>query len=250
MTLMESLTKLYGIDRQVRGLRARLDAAERYHNAQQHQLAAVTQQHDELQTRKRQVQARIGNLETEGAGLDEQLEKYRNDLNSAATNKQYTAVLTELNTVKDQRSKLDDSMLEMMSEVERLDEEITAIEAQQAERAKIVDHAAAQLAERRGEVGTRLAELEAERDDAADDVPGPELAVFEEMANAHDGEAMAQVEEIDRRHREYACSECNMHMPFETVAALMSPGCGMVRCTACGRILFMQEEVRGALAPK
>jgi predicted nucleic acid-binding Zn-ribbon protein len=83
---------------------------------------------------------------------------------------------------------------------------------------------------------------------AAEAVPGNALAIFDEIAAAHDGEVMAPVEEIDRRRREYACGECNMHMPFEQIASLMGQADAIVRCTACGRMLYLQEEVRGALS--
>ena len=101
MTLMERLTSLYRVDQQLRGLQTRLDSAQRYFSGQQKQLDVVRERLEELRTRRRHHQARIGNFETEGATIDQQVEKFRNDLNSATTNKQYTAVLSELDTVKE-----------------------------------------------------------------------------------------------------------------------------------------------------
>jgi predicted nucleic acid-binding Zn-ribbon protein len=250
MNLMESLSKLYAIDRQVRGLKSRVESARHYFKTRDEQLRQLNHRIEELETRKRHLRARIANLETEGAVLDEQLEKFRGDLNSAATNRQYTAVLSELNTVKEARSKLDDSILSEMTAVEELDAELGEVAGQRAECEKVRGLAKSQLEEREGEVGERLAELETQRAVAAGAVPSSELAVFEEMADVYDGEAMASVEEIDRRHREYACGECNMHMPFEQVSTLMNAGHALVRCTACGRILFIQEHMRGELTPK
>lgn len=250
MSLMENLLKLYRVDSQVRGLRSRLDAARRYHNAQTRLLEEISQRKAELETRRRHLQAKIANLESEGATLDEQLEKFRRDLNSASTNKQYSAVLAELNTVKVERGKIDDAILAEMEQVESLDTEIAEVETEIAEREKVRDVAAAQLREREEDVGERLNELEQERTAAAADLPSNALAVFESASETHEGEAMAAVEEVDRRHREYACAACNLHMPFEQIASLMGSSDQIVRCTACGRILYLQEDLRGALTPK
>ena len=124
------------------------------------------------------------------------------------------------------------------------------LEAHRSARSTVRDAARIDLAEREAEVGDRLIELGAERDAAAAQVPGAELAVFNEMADCYDGEAMAVIEEIDRRHREYACGECNMHIPFEQVVVLLGGRDALVRCTACSRILYLQDETRGALVKK
>lgn len=247
MALMDDLSRLMNVDRQVRGLRSRLESAQRYFDAQTRQLQEVEARLEELGTRRRHIQAKIANLEMEGKSKDEQLEKFRGDLNSAATNKQYTAVLTELNTVKTQRGKIDDDLLAEMTALESLEQEVAGIETQRDERRKVRDVAETQLEERKADVGERLAELEAEREAAANALPPADLAVFEELANVYDGDAMATVEEIDARRREYMCSECNMQLPFEKVSALMNTGANIVRCAACGRILCMQEEIRGAM---
>lgn len=250
MPLMKKLLALHLVDSQVRGLRSRVENAQYTLRAQERQYSEAEHRLEELQTRKRHIQAKIANLESEGARLDEQLEKYREDLNSASTNKQYSAVLSELNTVKENKGKLDEQMLAEMEAAETLDAEIE--EAGQAvdERRKLRDHAKAQLEERQKEIGERLAELEEERDRAAAEVPDRALSVFDEMVEITDGEPMAHVDVIDKRRREYACGACSIHMPFEQVMVLMGDPSEIVQCTNCGRILYIQPENADAVGAK
>jgi uncharacterized protein len=250
MALVDSLLNLFHVDAQVRALRSRLNSAERY-------LAAQTKQHNdllhaqqELQTRKRQFQASIGNMEIEVKTIDERVEKLRTELNSAVTNKQYSALLTEVNTIKVGRASLEERMLTDMEQVEKIQEQMQQLESQIAERARVRDLAQAQLDERKADIGQRLSELESERQKAAAVIPPATLAVFDDVADRHEGEAMSPVVEVDRRHREYACGACNMHVPFEQVSLLTSRADSLIHCPSCFRILYMQEEMRGSLAKK
>ncbi|MHC4969170.1 MAG: zinc ribbon domain-containing protein [Planctomycetota bacterium] len=247
MSLTEDLVNLFEIDAQVRGLRRRLDSAERYLAAQTRHGDELDAQRLELEARHRQIQAKIANLEGETAALDQRLEKLRNELNTATTNKQYSAVLTELNTAKDARSELEDLVLQEMERIDENQQQRADLEQELAERGRVKALAEEQLQQRHEEVGERLAELEAEREVAATAVPQHALRIFDELAEAYDGEPMSSIEEIDRRHREYACGACRIHIPFQTVSALLSSGDTLVRCTACDRIMYLQDETRGAL---
>lgn len=247
MAVVESLLNLYRVDAQVRGLRSRLTQAERYLAAQEKQLADLDRQHQELLARRKQNQAATANSELEIKGFDQRLEKLRNDLNGAATTKQHQAVLTEMNSIKAKRAEVEDKMLADMESVEKLAEQFTTIETQTNERRKFRDRAKADLEERRNDVGARLAELETERTQAAALVPEKMLAVFDKLADDYEGEAMAQVDEIDRRNREYACNACNMQLPFELVAQMSVRLDAMVRCPSCTRILYVQEATKVAL---
>jgi predicted nucleic acid-binding Zn-ribbon protein len=250
MSLTDDLVNLYQIDAQVRGLRRRLDSAQRYLTAQTRLVGELETQGQELEARHRQIQAKIGNLEGETAALDERLEKLRNELNAATTNKQYGAVLNELNTAKDARSGLEDLALQEMERVDENQQQRADLEHEIAERRKVRAVAEGQLRQRHDEVGQRLAELEAERELAATAVPEHALRIFDELAEAYDGETMSSVEEIDRRHREYACGSCNIHIPFQTVSALLNSDDTLLRCTACGRIMYLQADTRGALTKR
>ena len=250
MSLGENLINLFHVEGQVRGLRSRLDSAERYVIAQTGLLDTLGEQREELSARRRQVQATIGNLEMESAAATERIEKLRNELNGSTTNKQYTAVLTELNTAKLGQTEIDDRILNDMELVEQNTEQLEALNHNIEERQKVKAAAESELATRHEEVGSRLAEVEAEREGAAAAVPSMELKIFNELADAYEGEAMAQIEEIDLRRREYVCGSCNISLPFESVASLLGSSDLMVRCTACGRILYLNEETRGSLVKK
>ena len=250
MNLTENLLVLFRVERQVRGLRSRLVSAERYLNAQIKQISELNAQITEAQNRKLQLQATVANLEVQGKSVDERTEKLREELNSAQTNKQYTAILTELNTVKLERGQFDDLMIEDLEQIDRITEQIADLNAQIGEREKVQVVAQAKYDERHEEVGERLAELEVEREAAAADIPGMDLQVFEDLADAYDGEAMAEVDEVSKKHREYACGACNLQMPFENFSQLMSGTSSLIRCGACTRILYLQEEMRGSYAKK
>ena len=244
MALVESLLNLHRVDSQVRGLRGRLSQAERYLAAQDKQLGDLMRQHQELQQRRRQLQANVANCELELKTADARLEKLRNDLNSAVTTKQHQAVLAEMNTSKTKRGQIEDRMLADLEQIEKLAEQFGSLETQVAERTKIRDRARSELDERQNDVGTRLTELETERQQAAALLPENVVALFEKLAEDFDGEAMAPIEEIDRRNREYACGECHMHLPFEQFSQLSGQDDVVVRCPSCTRILYVREEAR------
>src|SRR5690606_30081586 len=162
-------------------------------------LDAVMQQKKEMETRRRQLRAKIAGFENEVRTTDERMAKLREDLNRAATNKQYSALLNELNTLKDQKSVHETAALEEMERAEEVETTLTSIEAEIAEITKLRDHAQKQYDERENEVGERLDELKREREAAASCVPAEECALFNALADQYDGEALAQVEEVDRR---------------------------------------------------
>ena len=136
MTLLSNLISLFQIDSQVRGLRSRLESAQVYLDTQERLLAELREQREESEARRRQLQATIGNLDVEGTALGERIEKLRGELDVATTNKQYGAVLTEVNTTKLARTELDDRVYEEMEKVEEIDRQLEKLKGNHLERAK------------------------------------------------------------------------------------------------------------------
>lgn len=249
MTLMENIVRLSRVDGQIRALRQRVAQARTYHQAQLRQIESIDGRISELETRRRQHRARLALAESEAATAAAREEKFRADLDAASTTKQYAAVLTELNSVKAEKSRIDEAMLAEMETIEAIEAEMASLADQRTERQRVETVAAQRLAERTQEVESTLSELEQERVTVEALLPPDSLNLFNAVAESHEGEALSNIEELDRRNRVYCCGACNVNLPLEQVAALTARSVRqLVRCPACGRILCLHEDIRGALA--
>ncbi len=243
MSITDKLLKLYRVDEQLRSLRSRLDGAERYYNAQKRKLkeleAGKTKTHDDMM----HASATGANFETEAKTIEERMETLRERMTSSKTNKEYTAFITELNTIKIDKDEAESKAIELMTEAEELQGKMGELDEQIAERVKVCEMAVKEYDERKAAIADRLAELEGEREEAKADVPEYALAAYAVQLDWNDGEAMAPVHENDRRNMEYACGACNMTIPIERLSTLLGRG-EMTSCPSCQRLLYVDAELR------
>ena len=234
----------------MRGLRTRLDAATRRHNAQNAKLAQYQQQHDELVSQHKHAQAEVATHEHEAAGMEERVVKLREQMNSVTSNKEYSAMLVEINTLKAEQSKLEDQALEKMSGADALKARVEEIQAKLASQSKLVEQAKAEVQCAKEEVGEQLDDATVKRDAAAGELPPDVIKTFNRLADNYDGETLGEVEEQDRKRREYICSGCYIELPIERVNALMMNADELVTCPSCNRYLFIKQELKAEIGAK
>ena len=249
MALIDNLLTLYKVDRQVRSLQSRVESAQIYLNVQNKQMDTIAVERAENDQQLMQRKANIAIVETETGSIDSRVEHLREDLNKAVNDKEYKALLAEMNTLKDRRRAFEDEELIEMSAVESLEANATEINTRAEERTKVLRVAQNELQTRQAEIAEQLAELEKERGSAAAVIPEDILSDFDEIADDYDGESMASIEIIDKKRKEYSCTSCSLHLPMETVAVLMGSKETVVKCGQCDRILFLEEASREALSP-
>lgn len=253
MSITERLLRVFRVDQQLRGLQSRLDGAQRFLDEQTRQLQQIDSRKDAINIQLRQIQAAIGDHEGEMARIDARLEKQRDQMNTAKTTKEYKALLTEVNTLKADRGKLETQALEQMSKSDELKKQLEELETQRADRERMQKVASEDRAKRAEEIKDRLSELKAQREKFISDVPGDVLTLYTALLRQKGDEAMAPVEELDRRRHEYTCSACQMAVPMETVSTLISganAGAPVTRCVSCGSILYLDKESAERLQPK
>ena len=249
MPLIDNLLSLYNVDRQVRSLRSRVESAEIYLKVQKKQMDGIGVEQVENDQRQMQRKANIANTETETGSIDARIDHLRDELKLAVNDKQYSALLAEVNTLIDRRRAFDDELLTEMTALEELETVASEINQRLAEREKLLKVATKELQTRESEIAEQLVELEKEREIAAAVIPDVVLSDFDEIADDYDGESMAAIEIIDKKRREYSCTSCSLHLPLETVSVLMGNKDTVVKCGQCDRILYLEEASREALSP-
>lgn len=250
MSVTKQLLELFSVDKQLRGLRSRLDQAERFLGLQKTQLTELEGQASTLKTETKKLRAVLGNDESEAARLEAKIASLRDSMNSSKTSKEYNAISTELGTLKDQKSQIEDRVIAQLSKADESEGKLKTIQGQAQERTKIVERAQADRDAREAEVKDQLNALTAQRAELAKSIPADAMKIFEELIRVRGDEAMSHVEVVDRRAYEYSCGSCMMTLPVESVASITAGK--FTRCVSCHCILYTEDTdiVKAPGAPK
>lgn len=242
-TTTARLLRVFRVDEQLKGLESRLRAAERFLKDQDGQLDQIGRKHLTLESQLRQLRATIANTESEIRGFDERLEALRAKMNSAQTNREYKALLAELNTIKADRDRIETAGLEHMTKADAIAKEIGDLGGKRQERERVRVVAAGERDNRAGEIRARVEELRAQRVALAAEVPPEAMRVYQDLraTRGDEEEVMAAVEVADLKRHEFTCGGCMKSLPLEAVSALLSRG-ALTRCRSCGLILYLTED--------
>ncbi len=236
---LDALHKLQSIENQIRSIRERFESKQRAQRAHQKRMQNQQKKINDLLAQIQQAQNQADKFELERKEHEEHINRLRETLNQAKTNKEYAAVLTELNTQKADSLKVEDATLAALSKIDELKEggkKERETLAKQEERATELQGDADALQEKYGE---QLENLENERKEAAEQIPPSVLMAFERACDRHDGEAMALIQKTHPKRAEYVCSGCNMSVTLETINALQSRD-DIQYCQHCQRILYLE----------
>lgn len=243
MTVTDLLLAVYRVDQRIEGLQTRLRGAERFLTEQSGALGALETRLQAARSQLRQLRAAAADAEGEANRLGAHIDALRERMNAAQTNKEYKAMLSEVSTFKEQKDAHEARALELMSQAEATSTEEASLAQQIDERRQVRNVAEGERTQRADEIKEKLAELRAERDRLAAEVPDTVLSTYAELLDRLGEDAMAPIEVQDRKRHEYTCGSCMMSLPMETMSALLGHG-QITRCPSCGAILYLEEKTR------
>lgn len=237
---LNGLIKLQSVENRLRAAKAKLARSRRSVIVQENQVrslqSALEAKKEELQLTK--VQS--SRLELELKGRDEEVNKLRAALNTSKSNKEYAAVLTQLNTTRADNTKIENQILELMKAMETDEAECENIRKQIEEQKQLLEQTRKKVEAAAQEHEAEIAKIQAEWNEVAQTIPPEPLKVFKRVAETYDGEAVAQVEVQEGRHDAYSCGGCFMGITAESVNLLMTRD-DIIRCPNCTRILVLSN---------
>lgn len=238
--VLNGLGKLQSVENRLRAAKAKLTRCRRNVIIQENRVrslqSAVEVKKEEIQLTKIQSDR----LELELKTKDEAILRLRASLNVAKTNKEYAAVLTQLNTTKADNSKVETQILELMKDIEVDEAECANIQDQIDEQKQKLEQIRKEAEHLATKYEAEIEEIQAEWDQASQTIPAELLELFNRVAETYDGEALAVVERQEGKTETYTCGGCFMGVPAESVNVLMTKD-DVIRCPNCTRILVLKN---------
>jgi uncharacterized protein len=147
------------------------------------------------------------------------------------TNKEYSAVLAEIEEIKQEKGRVEEEILLLMESQERLTADIKDAEGRFKAREAQGKQEESALQEKLSAVEADLALVRAERAELTRQLPVPVLADYDKLLKARGGLALAQVTKPN------LCGGCRMTVTPQRLQELRAQS-ALLPCESCGRYLY------------
>ncbi len=235
---LRALLDLQEIDLQIVEIRAQLRRRERLIATQEKKLETCRAELKSHEEQIRRAQAEFHAADVEVKARSGHIDKLREQLNSVRTNKEYAALLAQLNNEKADLSKFESRTLEMMQGVDSGQQTLASRRDQVAAEERRLHELQGDLATAQQTVSGRLGKLEAQRSAALAAVPPEVLQRLHKLSERHEGQILAEVICENARRGEFSCGGCHMSLAAEVANALRVRD-DVLCCPNCGRILYV-----------
>ncbi len=193
--------------KEVEGFRARLDRAKKDLRAKEKDLEVTSVKRSKAESRLWEVK----------------------------TNKEYSAVLLEIEEIKQEKAKAEEEILAVMEMQEALAVDVREAEARLRVREEQARKEQGAIRETLAAVEAELETVRAERESLAKELPRPLLADYERIARARGRLGIVPVTIAS------VCGGCRMSIRPQAIQELRS-GAMLMTCESCGRFLYWQEQ--------
>ncbi len=173
-------------------------------------------------------------LENEVKDLKVQIGKYKRQLNEVKTNKEYTALLREIEETQNKVDALEEAIIAEMLSADDVEEEIKAALHRQAQEEDVLKKEKIVLDEKLKETEARFAALNREREAILPRIPRDPMRLYEAIFQKKGGTALSPVTGD-------FCAMCHMRVRPQMLNEIRDKT-AVILCENCGRILYLPAK--------
>lgn len=236
LELQRALIELKQAEQRLTGIPDWMRELHEEHKAQLAEIAALEEAAEVAAKERRTAEAAT-------ADAQEKLKKYQQQINKVSNQREYGALLQEIDTVKRQ---ITTSEEQAFSFLERAEQAQKDLEAKREAFRELAERYAAETARWEAEkpaISKQIKTLQGRIAGYREQLPKNVVSQFERILERNPTGAMAPVRLIERPGskgpREWHCGSCNYRVRPQVVVEIRNSGT-MVQCESCKRILYLE----------
>jgi len=164
----------------------------------------------------------------------EKLKVLQDRMMAIKTNKEYDALVSEIDQIKESISDLETRTLELMGEIEKYEKELDDLKAQTASITDVNSGQLKSLQEQIDTVGTKIQSKEKERQSLVSQVNKRVMSTYDRIRKGKGGAAVVAV-------KKRACGACYKALPPQRIQEIKL-GEQIITCDSCGRMLIWTDD--------
>ena len=232
---MENLIELQGIDTKLKDLNDLLGDLPSKVEGLNQQEESIKHSLQSNKNRLKELEVELHKKKVSISQLDGKVESLKDQLFLVTNNKQYDALMKEIDHLRDKKSIFENETIELLEEKEKLTQDVESMESD-------LTGLSDDLSKRRQKLETAISEsadeksvLEKEKQARIDKIDLNIMSVYDRVMDARGGLAVVPIVGS-------GCGGCGAHIPPQTLTEVRA-NTGIHRCDICGRFLYNQEKV-------
>ena len=230
----EFFIKLQDIDLQIYRLKA--EAEEKPKNiaflkdSLESKKADIKQAEDKLKA----LQLKHKEKEVDLGSKENEIKKLEGQLYQIKTNKEYTAMINEIESRKADNSLLEEEIINLMDSVDQAKSALEDEKEKFSQESKKIEEQIKEVEKDISDIKCRISEFNKKRQELLPYLDSKLLIEYERILSGRNGQALAQV--IND-----ACGGCYMHQPPQVINEIRMKQ-SIMRCENCQRMLYISDE--------
>ena len=199
------------------------------------ELLVVQKEVEQEKARLDDLQRDRRRLESDLMGVEAKIQKYEGQLSAVKTNKEYQAMLHEIESCKAERAALDEKILLEMEEAEKHHNAVKKLEERLQAKRRETGEGKTRLATQLEEMKRDKERLEKEGEQLAATIPASFLDPFMKIARQRNGVALVPVvEEL--------CGGCHVRVMPKLIQQVRR-ATHLIPCDSCHRFMYVPDDL-------